>query len=157
MSWTALPRLSSAGTEPGCISRISCCVASVGSRFVAVMSGPCSRCVARGVWCVGQRDQANSLEELENGPWSKWRSSSVSRCRLLATLNVHPKFMLLDDLAVIPQDAMGPTLEIFGRGPITLEDALEEEANIIDLHSHGRATDRLYQELSKTRDSRSPL
>ena len=42
---------------------------------------------------------------------------------------------------------MGPTLEVLGRGPITLDDALEEEANIINLHSYGPDTDKLYQEL----------
>ena len=71
-------------------------------------------------------------------------SQSGAPSHLLGNLEcssqVHPKF-------IIQQHAMGPTLELLGRGPITLEDALEEEANIINLQSYGPATDRLYREL----------
>ena len=42
---------------------------------------------------------------------------------------------------------MSSTLELVGRGPITIDSALEEEKNVISLASYGPATDRFYQEL----------
>ncbi|POR34351.1 Uncharacterized protein TPAR_05431 [Tolypocladium paradoxum] len=52
---------------------------------------------------------------------------------------------------------MPPTLELVGRGPITIESAIEEENNIINWVSYGPATDRLYQELWEQRDSMEAL
>ncbi|KAI1351502.1 hypothetical protein F5Y01DRAFT_121139 [Xylaria sp. FL0043] len=48
---------------------------------------------------------------------------------------------------------MPSTLELVGRGPITIESAIEEEKNIINWVSYGPATDRFYQELWAQRDS----
>ncbi|KAI1159765.1 hypothetical protein F5B18DRAFT_664322 [Nemania serpens] len=48
---------------------------------------------------------------------------------------------------------MPPTLELIGRGPITVNSALEEEKNVINWASYGPATDRFYQELWAQRTS----
>ncbi|AEO62414.1 uncharacterized protein THITE_2061567 [Thermothielavioides terrestris NRRL 8126] len=48
---------------------------------------------------------------------------------------------------------MGRTLEIAGQGPITLEDALEEEYNVISRLSYGPANEKLYRELWEERSS----
>ncbi|KAI0540434.1 hypothetical protein GGR58DRAFT_511749 [Xylaria digitata] len=48
---------------------------------------------------------------------------------------------------------MPPTLELVGRGPITIKSAIEEEKNIINWASYGAATDTFYQELWAQRAS----
>ncbi|KAI0399314.1 hypothetical protein F4802DRAFT_53801 [Xylaria palmicola] len=48
---------------------------------------------------------------------------------------------------------MPSTLELVGRGPITIESAIKEEKNIINWVSYGPATDRFYQELWAQKDS----
>jgi len=49
--------------------------------------------------------------------------------------------------------AISPTLELIGRGPITIESAVEEEKNVIHWASYGPATDKLYQEIWEQRES----
>ena len=41
--------------------------------------------------------------------------------------------------------ALPPTIELSGRGYITIESAIEEEENVINWPSYGPATDKLYQ------------
>ncbi|KAI0099078.1 hypothetical protein GGR51DRAFT_576458 [Nemania sp. FL0031] len=48
---------------------------------------------------------------------------------------------------------MPTTLELVGRGPITLDSALENESNVINLASYKPAMDKLYQELWSQRHS----
>ncbi|KAF2971928.1 hypothetical protein GQX73_g1641 [Xylaria multiplex] len=48
---------------------------------------------------------------------------------------------------------MPSTLELVGRGPITIESAIGEEKNVINWLSYGPATDRFYQELWAQKDS----
>ncbi|KAI1126236.1 hypothetical protein F5Y10DRAFT_216389 [Nemania abortiva] len=52
---------------------------------------------------------------------------------------------------------MPPTLELLGRGPITIKSALEEETNVINWASYRTASDKFYQELWAKRDSIAAL
>ena len=52
---------------------------------------------------------------------------------------------------------MPSTIELLGRGHITLEDALEEEKNVINWASYGPATDKLYQQIWEARDAVAAL
>ncbi|KAE8356063.1 hypothetical protein BDV28DRAFT_7353 [Aspergillus coremiiformis] len=49
--------------------------------------------------------------------------------------------------------AMPPPLELIGRGPITIESALNEESNVINLAFYKPATDKIYQEIWDQRNS----
>ncbi|KAM9882165.1 aminoglycoside phosphotransferase [Verticillium dahliae] len=52
---------------------------------------------------------------------------------------------------------MPPTIELLGRGHITMEDALEEEKNVINWVSYGPATDKLYRKIWEARDTVAAL
>lgn len=46
-----------------------------------------------------------------------------------------------------------PTIELLGRGPVTLETALEEERNVLRWATYAPATEKLSQELWQERDA----
>lgn len=52
---------------------------------------------------------------------------------------------------------MPPTIELLGRGHVTIESALEEEINVINWASYGPATDKLYQQIWEQKDEVAAL
>ncbi|KAL2213275.1 hypothetical protein CC79DRAFT_1299223 [Sarocladium strictum] len=48
---------------------------------------------------------------------------------------------------------MAPTIELLGRGPVTVETALEEERNVLRWATYAPATDRLFEDLWDNRDT----